>query len=88
LRDDDASKMKFILDWAKAEGRDQDISQELLDAAGTQSRPDAEVEKRIAEMEAARRARNFQLSDAIRTELTSSGILVEITKEGVRWRRK
>jgi cysteinyl-tRNA synthetase len=39
-------------------------------------------------MEAARRARNFQLSDAIRAELTSAGLLVEITKDGVRWRRK
>jgi cysteinyl-tRNA synthetase len=39
-------------------------------------------------MEAARKARNFQDSDAIRAELTSSGLLVEITKDGVRWRRK
>jgi cysteinyl-tRNA synthetase len=39
-------------------------------------------------MKAARQARNFQLSDAIRDELTSAGLLVEITKDGVRWRRK
>jgi cysteinyl-tRNA synthetase len=88
LRDDDAPKMKSILEWAKTEGREKDVSQELLDAVGTQSLSDAEIETRIAEMEAARRARNFQASDAIRAELTTAGLLVEITKDGVRWRRK
>ena len=88
LRDDDAPKMKAILEWAKAEGREKDVSPELLDAVGTQGLSDAEIETRIAEMEAARRSRNFQASDAVRAELTSAGILVEITKDGVRWRGK
>jgi cysteinyl-tRNA synthetase len=88
LRDDDASKMKAILEWAKAEGREKDVSPELIAAAGTPSLTDAEIETKIAEMEAARRARNFQASDAVRAELTSAGLLVEITKDGVRWRRK
>jgi len=88
LRDDDAPKMKAVLEWAKAEGREKDVSQELLDSVGVQGVSDAEIEKRIAEMDAARRARNFQASDAIRAELTSAGLLVEITKDGVRWRRK
>jgi cysteinyl-tRNA synthetase len=39
-------------------------------------------------MESARRARNFKSSDALRTELTAAGILIENTKDGVRWRRK
>jgi len=39
-------------------------------------------------MEVARKARNFKVSDALRAELTSAGILVENTKDGVRWRRK
>jgi cysteinyl-tRNA synthetase len=88
LQDDDAPKMKAILEWAKTEGREKDISQELLDAVGTKSLSDAEIERRIAEMEAARRSRNFQASDAVRAELTSAGVLVEITKDAVRWRRK
>jgi cysteinyl-tRNA synthetase len=88
LRDDDAPKMKAILEWAKTEGREKDVSQELLEVVGTQSLPDAAIETRIAEMEAARRARDFKASDAIRAELTSAGLLVEITKDGVRWRRK
>jgi cysteinyl-tRNA synthetase len=88
LRDDDAPKMKAILEWAKAEGRDQEVSQELLHAVGAQGLSDAQIEAKIAEMEAARRSRDFQASDAIRAELTSAGLLVEITKDGVRWRRK
>jgi cysteinyl-tRNA synthetase len=88
LRDDDAPKMKAILEWAKSGGREKDVSQELLDAVGAQSLSDAAIETRIAEMEAARRARDFKASDAIRADLTSAGLLVEITKDGVRWRRK
>ena len=88
LQDDDTPKMKAILEWAKTEGREKDVSQELLDAVGTQSLSDAEIGTKIAEMEGARRSRNFQASDAIRAELTTAGLLVEITKDGVRWRRK
>src|SRR5713101_5111533 len=88
LQDDDAPKMQAILDWAKQEGREKDVSPELLDSVGAQSVSDVQIEKKIAEMEAARRARNFQASDAIRAELTSAGLLIEITKDGVRWRRK
>jgi cysteinyl-tRNA synthetase len=88
LKDDDAPKMKAILDWAKAQDRQKDISQELVDALGAQSLSDAEIEKKVAAMEAARQARNFQLSDAVRAELTSAGLIIEQTRDGIRWRRK
>jgi cysteinyl-tRNA synthetase len=88
LKDDDAPKIKGIYDWAKAEGREKHVSQELLDAIRAQQLSDADIEKKIAEMEQARRARNFKLSDAIRAALGAAGILVEQTKDGVRWRRK
>jgi cysteinyl-tRNA synthetase len=39
-------------------------------------------------MEAARRGRDFKVSDALRSELVTAGILIENTKDGVRWRRK
>ena len=39
LRDDDAPKMKAILEWAKAEGREKDVSPELLGCRGY-ARPD------------------------------------------------
>ncbi len=88
LKDDDAPKIHRIVEWAKAEGRENEISKELLDAVGTQQLSDAEIEKKLAEMEAARRSRNFKLSDAIRAELGAMGIIVEITKDGARWKRK
>jgi len=39
-------------------------------------------------MQAARTARAFKASDARRAELTAAGIIIENTKDGVRWRRK
>jgi cysteinyl-tRNA synthetase len=88
LADDDAPKIKAVVDWARAEGREKDISPAALARAGSGQPSDAEIEKKIAEMEAARKARNFKRSDALRAELSAAGILVEITKDGVRWRRK
>jgi len=87
LKDDDQPKMKTVLDWAKAAGR-TDISPQLEEIAGSAQLGDEQVNQKIAEMEAARKARNFKVSDALRAELTGAGIIVENTKDGVRWRRK
>jgi cysteinyl-tRNA synthetase len=46
-----------------------------------------EVERLIAEREAARKTRDFTRSDRIRDELRQKGIALEDSKEGVRWRR-
>jgi cysteinyl-tRNA synthetase len=88
IEDDDAAKIKQVFEWAPTEGREKDISAELRTAVESGQFSDADIEKKIAEMEAARRARNFKVSDALRAELTAAGILIENTKEGVRWRRK
>jgi cysteinyl-tRNA synthetase len=88
LDDDDSSKMKRVLEWAVAEGREKDISDELREAVQSGKLSDADIEKKIAEMKAARAARDFKTSDAIRTELADAGVLIEITKDGIRWRRK
>ena len=48
---------------------------------------DAEVEALIAERQAARKARNFARADEIRNQLTEMGILLEDTREGVKWKR-
>jgi cysteinyl-tRNA synthetase len=88
VKDDDIPKMRQVLDWAPTEGREKDISPELREAVQSGQSSDADIEKKIAEMEAARKARNFKVSDALRAELTTAGILIENTKDGVRWRRK
>lgn len=88
LDDDDAPKMKRVLEWALAEGREKDISEALREAVASGQLSDAAVESKIAEMKAARASRDFKTSDRIRAELTDAGILVEITKDGIRWRRK
>jgi cysteinyl-tRNA synthetase len=46
-----------------------------------------EVERLIAEREAARKARSFARADEIREELRQKGIALEDSKDGVRWRR-
>jgi cysteinyl-tRNA synthetase len=90
LKDDDGEKMKNIFDWATAEGGDKEkeITPELREAVKSAALSDSAIETKIGEMTAARQSRNFQLSDHIRAELTAANILVEITKEGIRWRRK
>jgi cysteinyl-tRNA synthetase len=88
LKDDDAPKIRSIVEWAKTEGRENEVGKELLETAGAQQLSDVEVEKKVAEMEAARRSRNFKASDAIRMELGAAGIIVETTKDGARWKRK
>src|ERR1700687_2799998 len=88
LDDDDIPKMKRVLDWAVKEGRDKDISDELREAVQSGQLSDVDIEKKIAAMKDARTARDFRTSDAIRAELGDAGILVEITKDGIRWRRK
>ena len=88
LHDDDISKMKQVLQWALAEGREQDITEELRDALQSGKLSDADIEAKAAEMKSARAARDFRKSDTIRAELAEAGVLVEITKDGIRWRRK
>ena len=50
---------------------------------------DADVEKLIAERQAARQRRDFAASDRIRKELADRGIMIEDARDGsVRWKRK
>ena len=46
-----------------------------------------DIENLISERQAARKARNFQRADEIRNELLEKGIILEDTREGVKWRR-
>ncbi|MBE7025115.1 MAG: cysteine--tRNA ligase [Ruminococcaceae bacterium] len=48
---------------------------------------DEEVEALIAERQAARKAKDFGKADAIRAQLLEKGIVLEDTREGVKWHR-
>lgn len=48
---------------------------------------DADIEALIAERQAARKAKNFARADEIRNELLEKGIILEDTREGVKWKR-
>lgn len=48
---------------------------------------DSEVEALIEERQAARKAKNFARADEIRDELLAQGIVLEDTREGVKWKR-
>ena len=84
LRDTDAPKIERILEWAKTEGK-------TAATAAVEASPaisDQAIQELIAKREAARRARDFKTSDAIRAQLAEAGIILEDTKDGVRWKRK
>ena len=49
---------------------------------------DAEVESLIAERVQAKKSRDFARADQIRQQLLGAGVILEDTKEGVRWKRK
>ncbi len=89
LKDDDAPKMRNIVEWAKSgRPRETKSAKSCSSQLVSPQLSDADIEKKIADMRVARRGRDFKTSDAIRAELTVAGIVVEITKDGVRWKRK
>jgi cysteinyl-tRNA synthetase len=49
---------------------------------------DAAIDALIAGRNAARKARDFARADRIRAELLEKGVILEDTKDGVRWKRK
>lgn len=79
--DDDAAKVSRAMEWARTEGR-------VAAAAGTPAMADEEIERLIAERAAAKKARDFARSDALRAQLTEAGVILEDMKDGVRWKRK
>lgn len=82
IKDDDADKITHVTEWAKAHGmlEGSSLSADVMS--------DADVEHLIAERNAAKKARDFAKSDTIRKQLTEAGIVVEDTKDGIRWKRK
>ena len=48
---------------------------------------DADIEVLIEERQQARKARDYARADEIRAELLNKGIVLEDTREGVKWKR-
>jgi cysteinyl-tRNA synthetase len=88
LADDDAEKVRRTLDWARANGREKDIAPAAEELAKSAGMSDAQVDALVREHTEARKAKNFSRSDAVRNELAAAGIILENTRDGVRWHRK
>ncbi len=88
LQDDDAGKVRAIVEWAQQEGLQDKVTPAAAELAKAAALSDAEVERLVAEHSQARKARNFARSDEIRNQLAEKGIILENTKDGVRWKRK
>jgi cysteinyl-tRNA synthetase len=88
LNDDDAAKVRATVQWAQAEGLQDKISPATAELAKAAALSDEEIAKLVGEHSQARKTRDFARSDAIRAQLAENGVILENTKDGVRWKRK
>lgn len=85
IEDRDAEPTRRALAWAEQAGRLADVAPELL---ARKSISDEEVEALVARRQTAKKQRNFSLADQIRKDLADKGVVLEDSKDGVRWKRK
>jgi cysteinyl-tRNA synthetase len=85
IEDRDAEPSRRALEWAEQAGRMDDVAPELV---ARQALSDEQVEAQLAERTLAKKRRDFARSDQIRNELAEKGIVIEDSKDGVRWKRK
>jgi cysteinyl-tRNA synthetase len=85
VADHDAEPTRRALAWAEAEGRMGDVAPELLERQGLS---DEAIDALVAERTLAKKQRNFARADQIRNELAAKGVVIEDSKDGVRWKRK
>jgi cysteinyl-tRNA synthetase len=88
LIDNDAAHTRAALTWAESVGRLDEATAEVIATFGASSLTDADIVALVAERTLAKKQRNFARADAIRNELLEKGILLEDSKDGVRWKRK
>jgi cysteinyl-tRNA synthetase len=85
IEDRDTEPTGRAVEWARQEGRIADVAPELL---AQQSLTDEAINALVAERDTAKKRRDFARADQIRKELTEKGIIIEDSKDGVRWKRK
>ncbi len=66
--------------------RDLDTALGILPPEEKELLPE-EIQQKVEARQEARRSRDFRLADEIRAELLRAGIMLEDTKDGVRWKR-
>ncbi len=82
----DATKRAVIASFDEVLGLDL-LKEEAVTDFGVDSELEAYVLAKIEERKAAKKEKNFALADAIRSELLEKGIVIEDTREGVKWKR-
>ena len=85
IGDRDAEPTRRALEWAARSGRLDDVAPELRARQGL---TDEAIDALVAERTLAKRQRNFARADQIRNELAEKGVVLEDSKDGVRWKRK
>jgi cysteinyl-tRNA synthetase len=85
LEDRDAECTRNAVDWAEKAGRLAEVAPELL---ARRSLTDEAIDALVAERTEAKKQREFARADQIRNELAEKGIVLEDSKDGVRWKRK
>jgi cysteinyl-tRNA synthetase len=85
LEDRDAEITRHAIAWAEREDRMDQVAPELVEKL---SFSDADIDALVAERTQAKKTRNFARADAIRNDLLAKGIVIEDSKDGVRWKRK
>lgn len=82
LQDNDADKMREVAEWGRAHGKEVKLAPAVANGLS-----EAQIEALIAERATAKGVRDFKRADAIRKQLADAGIILEDTKDGVRWKR-
>ena len=85
LEDGDAEATRRALEWAEREGRMSEAAPELVARQGL---TDSAIDTLVSERSLAKKQRNFARADEIRKELAEKGVVIEDSKDGVKWKRK
>ena len=85
IEDRDAEPTQHAIEWAQRSGRAPEIAPELLARMGLS---DEQIDTLVAERTQSKKMRNFARADQIRNQLADKGVILEDSKDGVRWKRK
>ena len=85
LEDRDAEPTQRALAWAEEAGKMAEVAPDL---AARFELSDEQIDGLVAERGEAKKTRNFARADQIRKELAEKGVILEDSKDGVRWKRK